>query len=92
MHSDSKTTTLTASGEVFSGPSRIVGVYYVASAAAGSIVLKDGGASGTTIADIATPGGASNCTYIDLSNAPLRCTTSTYATISNVTSCMVVYN
>ena len=92
MHSDNKTTTVTASGAVFGGPSRVVGIYYVASAVAGSVVIKDGGASGTTLATVATPASATATQYIDLSNAPIRCVTSSYATLTNVTSCMVVYN
>ncbi len=92
MHSDSKTTTVTSSGAVFGGPSRVVGVYYVASGTAGSVVIKDGGSGGTTLATIATPASATATQYIDLSHAPIRCETSSYATLTNVTSCMVVYN
>ena len=93
MHSDSKTTTVTgAGGAIFGGPSRIVGIYYVAGASAGSVVLRDGGVSGDTVATIATPASATATQYIDLSQAPILCGTSSYAALTNVTSCMMVYS
>jgi len=91
MQSDGKATTVTESGAVFGGPARIMGIYYVASGTAGSVVIKDGGASGTTLLTIATPASATATNFVDLSAAPIRCETSAYATISNVTSTMVLY-
>jgi len=91
MHSDGKTTTVTASGAVFGGPARIMGIYYVASGTAGSVVIKDGGASGTAVITVATPASATATSYVDLSAAPVRCGTSAYATIANVTSVTVLY-
>ena len=92
MHSDSKSTTVTSSGAVFAGPARVVGIYYVASGTAGSVIIKDGGASGTAMITIATPASATAAQYIPLGGSPIRCETSAYATLSNVTSCTVVYN
>lgn len=89
--SDGKVTTLTADGSVFGGPARIMGIYYVASGTAGSVVIKDGGASGSTVIDIATPASATATSYVDLSAAPVRCGTSAYADITNVTSISVLY-
>lgn len=91
MHSDGKTTTVTASGAVFGGPARIMGIYYVASGTAGSVVIKDGGASGTAVITVATPASATATSYVDLSAAPVRCETSAYATIADVTSVTVLY-
>jgi hypothetical protein len=92
MHSDSKSTTVTASGAVFGGPSRVVGIYYVASGTAGSVIIKDGGTGGTVLLTVATPASATSTQYLNLSASPIRCETSSYATLSNVTSCTVVYN
>ena len=92
MHSDSKSTTVTSSGAVFAGPARVVGIYYVASGTAGFVTIKDGGSSGTQLLKIATPASATATQYIPLSGSPIRCETSAYATLSNVTSCTVVYN
>jgi type III secretory pathway component EscU len=92
MHSDSKSTTVTSSGAVFAGPARVVGIYYVAGSSTGSVIIKDGGSGGTQVMKIATPAGVTLTQYINLSGSPIRCETSAYATLSNVTSCMVVYN
>jgi hypothetical protein len=91
MQSDGQATTVTASGAVFGGPARIMGIYYVASGTAGSIVIKDGGSGGTAVITVATPASATATSYVDLSAAPIRCATSAYATISNVTSATVLY-
>jgi hypothetical protein len=91
VQSDGKATTVTASGAVFGGPARIMGIYYVASGTAGSVVIKDGGSGGSTVLTIATPASATATSYVDLSAAPIRCATSAYATISNVTSATVLY-
>ncbi len=49
--SNVKTTRVTASGAIFAGPCRILGIWYVSDGAAGSITIKDGGASGTLISN-----------------------------------------
>ena len=43
-------TTTTTSGAVSAGPSRILSIYYVSDGSAGSITIKDGGSSGTSMA------------------------------------------
>ena len=91
MSSDGKATTLTsAGGAVFGGPARIMGIHFVSSATAGSIVIKDGGSGGDTLATFATPAAVSTG-YIDLSMNPFRCAASAYCALSNVTSATVVY-
>lgn len=91
MRSDGKSTTLTADGNVFAGPARISSVYYVASGTAGSIVIKDGGASGSTVLNLATPASATATQFIDFSDNPIRCATSGYCDLTDVTSVTVVY-
>jgi hypothetical protein len=91
MRSDGKSTTLTADGDVFAGPARIASIYYVASATAGSVVIKDGGASGTTVVDLATPASATATQFIDFSGNPIRCSESAYCDLTDVTSVTVVY-
>jgi len=85
IQSDGQSTTLTESGAIFGGPARISG------ATAGSVVIKDGGSGGTTLATFATPASATHTAYIDLSNSPIRCSTSAYATITNATSVTAIY-
>jgi len=90
MHSsDAQATTVTASGEIFAGPGRVVQILYVGGNA-GSIKLRDGGASGDILLDMATTNsGAKQC---DLSRTPFYCKTSVYVELSNITSCTVIYN
>ena len=73
------------------GRGRIRAIYIVPGASAGSVVFKDGGASGTTIATINTVGSATVQQYIRLPANGLLFQTSLYATLTNVTSVMVFY-
>ena len=91
MRSDGKSTTLTASGAIFGGPARIASIYYVASGTAGSVTVKNGGASGTNVLELATPASATTTQFLDFSDNPIRCEADAYCTISNVTSVTVVY-
>lgn len=70
-------TNLTASGAISGGPCRLIG-FYVASTTTGTIVIKDGGSSGTAISGTITPAvgfhffpaaiGSSNGAYATLAN------------------------
>ena len=84
---DVKTTHLTASGEIFGGPSRVLGIYYCSEAALGTIVIKDGGASGTTLATFDVPAGSGTAGedtvyQIDVPGNGLYCATSSYCTVT----------
>ena len=90
------TNILTASAAIFAGPCRILGIYYVSDTTAGSIIIKDGGTGGTTIATFATPlgaGAAGNeiARYIPIPGDGLLCRTSGYATLSNVNKVTIIY-
>ena len=89
--SDAKSTRLTGSGAVFAGPARVLGISWVGNATAGTITIKDGGASGTSIAVFDTPASATTSGFIDLSDMPLRCETDAYCSIVNTTFVTVVY-
>ena len=71
--------------------------YYVADTTAGSITIKDGGASGTSIAVFDTPKGAAATAgenwvqYIPVPGDGLLCRTSGYATLSNVDKVTIFY-
>ena len=54
MQTDVMAKSLTTSDTVYGGRARVRGMVIVPGTAAGSIVLKDGGASGTTILTIPT--------------------------------------
>ena len=95
--SNVKATRLTASGAIFAGPCRILGIYYVADTTAGSITIKDGGGSGTSVAVFDTPKGAAAnagenwAQYIPIPGDGLVCRTSGYATLSNVDKVTIFY-
>ena len=91
-----KATRLTASGAVFAGPCRILSIYFVSTVAAGSIEIRDGGATGTIIATFDTPVGGTSAGepayyQIDLPGQGIRCETSGWATLSNVDKVTILY-
>ena len=93
---DVKASNLTASGAIFAGPARILGIYFVADTTAGSIIIRDGGASGTVLATFQTPLGSNTAgnewtTQIDIPGNGLLCRTSAYATLSGVDKVTVFY-
>ena len=55
---DVKATHLTASGDIFAGPARVLGIYYCSEAALGTIVIRDGSVSATVIATFDVPIGS----------------------------------
>ena len=93
---DVKATNLTGSGVIFAGPARVLGIYFVADTTAGSIIIRDGGASGTILATFQTPLGSNTAgnewtTQIDIPGNGLLCRTSAYATLSGVDKVTVFY-
>lgn len=66
---------LTASGAISSGPCTLLG-FYVHSTTNGTIVIRDGGASGTAISGTITPA-------VGFHRYPTVIGTSAYATIAN---------
>jgi hypothetical protein len=95
--SNVKATNGTASFTIFAGPCRILGIYYVADTTAGTITIKDGGSSGTSIAVFDTPKGAAAnagenvAQYIPIPGDGLYCGTSGYATLSGVAKVTIFY-
>jgi len=83
--SDVQSTYLTASGDIFTGRTRVKGIYIVPGAGAGSVVIKNGGSGGTTVAqiDVTAAGGA---VYLHLPEDGLLCTEGAYATLTTITS------
>ena len=87
-----KSSTVTSTGAISSGPSRLLSVYAVCGASAGQIILKDGGATGTTLMDLATPAGATLTINLSVPDEGIRFATDLHlSTLSNVTSLTVLY-
>ena len=92
MQTDVKAKSLTASGSVFGGPARVKGIVVTCADTASSLVLKDGGSSGTTVMTITTPA-AAGIQNILIPGEGVKFNTSIYATFAdaNVTSTTVFY-
>ena len=92
MQYDVKAKSLTTSGAVFAGPARVKGLVVTTSANASSLVLKDGGSSGTVIMTITTPA-AAGIQSILIPGEGVRFLTDVYATFTdaNVTAATVFY-
>ena len=93
MQFDVKSAHLNASGTVFAQPARIKGFSICATAsAAGTLVLKDGGSSGTAMIEIDIPSNSiPNSFYVLVPGEGVRCYTDIYATLTNIASVTVFY-
>jgi len=76
---------LTSSGSVLGQAGRVRDIFFVGNGTAGTITLKDGGSSGTTVAVIDVPASAVVSNYLKLTGLGLKFNTSIYATLSNLT-------
>jgi len=90
---DVKSTHLNASGTIFAQPARIKGFAICATASsAGTLILKDGGSSGTTVIEIDIPSNTNpNSFYILVPGEGVRCYTNIYATLTGIASVTVFY-
>lgn len=93
MQTDVKSTHLNASGSIYTGRARIKGIVMVATASAtGTLVLKDGGSSGTNMIEIDVPSNSNpNSFYVAVPGEGVLCSTNIYATITNLASVTVFY-
>ena len=93
MQYDVKSTHLNASGTISNQPARIKGFSICATAStAGTLVLKDGGSSGTARVEIDIPSNSNpNSFYILVPGEGVRCYTDIYATMTNIASVTVFY-
>jgi hypothetical protein len=87
---DLRAATLTASGLASGARGRVRAMTYLASTTPGSIIIKNGDASGTTILEIATPGVADAYDVI-IPDSGFLCSTSVYVVLTNVASVTVMY-
>ena len=82
MQTDVKAVSLAASGAITDTRTRVRGMVIEPGASAGSVVLKDGGSSGTTLFTINTLAGGETFNVIIPAEGVL-CVTSAYATLTN---------
>ena len=74
---------ISATGSIWAGPGRVRGLSFVAAAAAGTIVLRDGGAGGTVLLTIDTPGSATWQDHMDFDGG-IKFNTNIHCTLTNV--------
>ena len=82
MQTDVKAISLAASGTVFGGRTRVRGMVIEPGSSTGSVVLKDGGSSGTTIMTINTVANGETFNVVIPAEGVLFAT-DVYATLSN---------
>ena len=70
---------------------RVKAIYIVPTATAGSLILKDGGSSGTVKATINTVASATQPTYMLLPGEGIVFQTAVYGTVSNLGSATIIY-
>ena len=93
MQYDVKSTHLNASGSVYGNRARIKGFSICATASsAGTLLLKNGGSSGTTVIEIDIPSNSNpNSFYVLVPGEGVLCDTNIYATLTNIASVTVFY-
>ena len=90
MNSEIGAKTLTSTGTIQSGRTRLLSIYYVGHASARTLTFKDGGGSGTQKLVITTPAGSAADQYqINMPLDGILFKTDMHLTISNVTSVTV---
>ena len=82
MQTDVMTAVVSVTGTAYAARTRVRGLLIVPSASAGSVVLKDGGASGTTMLSIATAANGEPFSVVIPANGVLF-ETDVHATLSN---------
>lgn len=90
MQTDVLSATRTTDGTIVSGPARVKGVLLTTTSTAGSVVLKDGGASGTARMTLNTPAVAEMFNAL-LPGEGVRFTTDVYVDVTDVASVTVFY-
>lgn len=93
MQGDVRSTHLSASGSIYAARTRVKGFSICATAStAGTLLLKDGGSSGTTLIELDIPSNSNpNSFYVAIPQEGVLFTTNVYATLTNIASVTVFY-
>ena len=93
MQGDVSAKHLNASGSVYAARTRVKGFSICATASsAGTLLLKDGGSSGTTLIEIDIPSNSNpNSFYVAIPQEGVLFETNVYATLTNIASVTVFY-
>ena len=81
---------VTSTGNVGTGPARLIAVHAICGGSAGSIVLKNG-SGGATLLDLDTPGSATAVIETYIGDSRIRFSDRIHATLTNVTSLTCIF-
>lgn len=81
---------VTSTGTLVAAGCTLLGIHWVGGAVAGSVVLKDGGGSGTAKVTVNTPASAAAAGWIDLADG-IPFGTDVHATVTNAAAVLIVY-
>ncbi len=79
------------SAELYSGVGRLRGVHYTPAATAGTLVFKDGGASGTVLLTLNTPAGVVAPVYVPIPGDGISFGTDLYVVVTTTLFCTTFY-
>lgn len=85
-----KAARVSATGTLVSTPCLLLGLHFMHGATAGTVELKDGGASGTSRAVVDTPAVVGSG-FVPFAGGGLQFNTDLHATLTNVTGVTAVY-
>ena len=90
---DIKSKHVNASGSIYAGPARVKGFSICATASsAGTLLLKDGGSTGTTLIEIDIPSNTNpNSFYVAIPADGVKFNSNIYATLTGIASVTVFY-
>ncbi len=92
MQTDVKSTYRINDGDIFAGPARIKGVLISPATTAGSLVIKDGGAGGTTVFQASWPANTTPSPFnVLIPGEGIRCVSTAYADVTDLTPITVFY-
>ena len=93
MQYDVKSSHVNASGSIYAGRARVKGFSICATAStAGTLLLKDGGSSGTTLIEVDIPSNSNpNSFYTLVPGEGVLFSTDVYATLTGIASVTVYY-
>ena len=83
MQTDVKALEKTSSGDIYAGPARVKAIN-IAYASGGTVAIKDGGSSGTTVWSFTAPAAAGSIQVV-VPGEGILCKTNAYATLTNAT-------
>jgi len=90
VQNDVQAATRTTTGELFGGRARVRALHYRSTATAGTVVLKDGGASGTTLLTVNSPAGVGSNDLV-IPDQGILFKEDVHVTLTNVDAVTIIY-